>query len=113
MKLVDIKAPYQRLTSRSSPHLITTALKQLNDVQRAIVVRIGFGALLGMNILELPARLGYWLVNNFDARSCSLVLPGGAKLHITSNDVHNVLGLPCEGLKIENNKSNRDTNLLK
>ncbi|VFQ83778.1 unnamed protein product [Cuscuta campestris] len=113
VKLADIKAPYPRLKSRSSPHLITKTMKQLNDLQREEVERIGFGSILGMNILELPGRLGYWLVKNFDARRSSLVLPDGTKLHMTASDVHSVLGLPYGGVKIENNKSNRDVGLLK
>ncbi|RAL45826.1 hypothetical protein DM860_009690 [Cuscuta australis] len=56
---------------------------------------------------------GYWLVKNFDARRSSLVLPDGMKLHMTAFDVHSVLGLPYGGVKIENNKRNRDTDLLK
>ncbi|VFQ61527.1 unnamed protein product [Cuscuta campestris] len=112
VKLADMKAPYPRLKSRSSPHLITKMMKQLNDLQREEVERIGFGSILGMNILELPGRLGYWLVKNFDARRSSLVLPDGTKMHMTTCDVHSVLGLPYGGVKIENNKSNRDTDLL-
>ncbi|VFQ74278.1 unnamed protein product [Cuscuta campestris] len=58
-------------------------------------------------------RRGYWLVKNFDAQRSSLVLPDGMKLHMTAFDVHSVLGLPYGGVKIENNKRNRDTDLLK
>ncbi|VFQ84475.1 unnamed protein product [Cuscuta campestris] len=111
-KLVDIKAPYGSLKTRSTPHVLMKAIEGMNDDQRAAVERIGFGSVLKLDIWELPSRLGLWVVSNYDARSSCLKLPDNTKMHITAEDVNTVLGWPIGGERIQNNKRNKDKLLV-
>ncbi|VFQ96158.1 unnamed protein product [Cuscuta campestris] len=111
-KLVDIKAPYGSLKTRSTPHVLMKAIQRMNVVQRAEVERIGFGSVLRLDIWELPSRLGLWVVSNYDARSSCLKLPDSTKMHITAEDVNTVLGWPVGGERVQNNKRNKDKSLL-
>ncbi|VFQ85559.1 unnamed protein product [Cuscuta campestris] len=84
----------------------------MNEVQRSEVEKIGFGSILKMEISELPARLGRWVVENYNARSNTLQFPKDREMHITKEDVYIVLGWPNGGQRIECNKSNKDRILL-
>ncbi|RAL49228.1 hypothetical protein DM860_014446 [Cuscuta australis] len=44
-RLVDIKVGYEKLKTRSSPHVLIKAIKGMNEVQRSEVEKIGFGFL--------------------------------------------------------------------
>nr|GME04420.1 uncharacterized protein LOC109155335 [Ipomoea batatas] len=61
---------------------------------------MGMGNLLDLNITNIPRRLGLWLVENFDARSCTLQLQNGQSIHITTADVAATLGLPMGQIEI-------------
>ncbi|RAL38221.1 hypothetical protein DM860_017426 [Cuscuta australis] len=111
-KLVDIKAPYGSLKTRSTPHVLMKAIQRMNFVQRAEVERIGFRSVLRLDIWELPSRLGLWVVSNYDARSSCLKLPDSTKMHITAKDVKTVLGWPVGGERVQNNKRNKGKSLL-
>ncbi|CAH9083660.1 unnamed protein product, partial [Cuscuta europaea] len=89
----EIKEESTSLYNRSSPNVIVNAISKFNDKQREEVINIGFGAMLQLHIQDLPLRLGYGIVDNFDPRSCTLKL-NGDKLHVTYKDVENALGFP-------------------
>nr|GLL33573.1 uncharacterized protein LOC109155335 [Ipomoea trifida] len=61
---------------------------------------MGMGNLLDLNITNLPRRLGLWLVENFDPRSCTLQLQNGQSIHITAADVAASLGFPMGQIEI-------------
>nr|GMD38006.1 uncharacterized protein LOC109155335 [Ipomoea batatas] len=61
---------------------------------------MGMGNLLDLNITNIPRRLGLWLVENFDPRSCTLQLQNGQSIHITAADVAATLGLPMGQIEI-------------
>ncbi|CAH9105280.1 unnamed protein product [Cuscuta epithymum] len=90
----DLKVQYHSLYTRSSPNVVMNAISKLSHKQREQVREVGFGALLDLGIRELPSKLGYWIVDNFDPISCSLKLGKGRKIHITEEDVELVLGFP-------------------
>nr|GMD63636.1 uncharacterized protein LOC109154771 [Ipomoea batatas] len=48
---------------------------------------MGFDHLREQQISRVPKKLAWWLLNNFDARSCSLRVQDGKELHITEEDV--------------------------
>ncbi|KAL3617425.1 hypothetical protein CASFOL_037746 [Castilleja foliolosa] len=83
------------LRSRNSGAALFQALRRFNDTQRNAVREIGFDVLFRLDALkELPTKLCYWLLNNFDPRTCDIVLNNGDRLHVDAQDVKLVLGLP-------------------
>nr|GMC84583.1 uncharacterized protein LOC109155335 [Ipomoea batatas] len=61
---------------------------------------MGMGNLLDLNITNIPPRLGLWLVENFDPRSCTLQIQNGQSIHITAADVAATLWLPMGQIEI-------------
>ncbi|KAL3622606.1 hypothetical protein CASFOL_034017 [Castilleja foliolosa] len=83
------------LKSRNSGAALFNALRRFNDAQRNAVRDIGFDVLFRLDApKELPTKLCYWLLNNFDPRTCDIVLNDGNRLHVDAEDVNIVLGLP-------------------
>ncbi|VFQ84980.1 unnamed protein product [Cuscuta campestris] len=71
-----------------------------NAAIRREVVRIGFGSMLKIKLTELPAKLGFWVVEKFNPRSSSIELADGTKVRVTVDDIRHVLGLPCGRAKV-------------
>lgn len=73
---------------------LTDVVRALTDVQKGCVREMGFGSLLEFDLWDTPTRLGYWLVDSFDARSRSLLLSTGERVRISDEDVAVTLGFP-------------------
>ncbi|XP_031114080.1 uncharacterized protein LOC116017606 [Ipomoea triloba] len=74
---------------------------------------MGFDHLREQQISRVPGKLAWWLLNNFDARSCSLRVQDGKELHITEEDVALTLGFPRGNIRIEKRtKGDEDTTLI-
>nr|GMD66342.1 uncharacterized protein LOC109154771 [Ipomoea batatas] len=74
---------------------------------------MGFDHLREQQISRVPGKLAWWLLNNFDARSCSLRVQDGKELHITEEDVALTLGFPRGNIRIEKRtKGDEDTTLV-
>ncbi|CAH9076699.1 unnamed protein product, partial [Cuscuta europaea] len=108
----EIKSGYRSIRTRSSPHVLVKALSGMTDAQKEDIKKIGFGAVFNLDIAEIPGKLGYWVVENFDPKKCSLVLLDGSIVRITEEDVARVLGFPLGGKKIVQKKKNEDCALL-
>nr|GMC68088.1 uncharacterized protein LOC109154771 [Ipomoea batatas] len=86
---------------------------------------MGLDHLREHQISRIPGKLAWWLLTNFDARSCSLRVQDGKELHITEEDVALTLGDGGEWFKrhlailiatmfVESNSSGYvNTNLIK
>nr|GMC84892.1 uncharacterized protein LOC109191529 [Ipomoea batatas] len=74
---------------------------------------MGMGKLLDLNITNLPRRLGLWLVQNFDPRSCTLQLQNGQSVHITATYVAATLGLPIGHIEITRRTTRAVPEILK
>ncbi|VFQ77915.1 unnamed protein product [Cuscuta campestris] len=98
--ITKLKEKYLRIQSRASPNVLQKVVEALNEDQRREVVRIGFGSMLKIKITELPAKLGFWVVEKFNPRSSSIVLADGTKVRVTVDDIRHVLGLPCGRAKV-------------
>lgn len=68
--------------------------------QRASVYSIGFGALFDFKIVEIPGRIGWWCLTNFEPKTCCIIMRHGSKLRITEHDVWLTLGLPNGSLEV-------------
>lgn len=102
--ITKMKEKYLRIQSRASPNVLQKVVEALNEVQRQEVVRIGFGSMLRMKLTELPAKLGFWVVEKFNPRSSSIELSDRTKVRVTVDDIRHVLGLPCGRVKVVNKK---------
>nr|GMD42261.1 uncharacterized protein LOC109154771 [Ipomoea batatas]GMD46929.1 uncharacterized protein LOC109154771 [Ipomoea batatas] len=92
---------------------MTKHLHNLTDAQSQSLREMGFDHLREQQISRVPGKLAWWLLNNFDARSCSLRVHDGKELHITEEDVALTLGFPRGNIRIEKStKGDEDTTLL-
>lgn len=65
------------------------------------VQSLGFGALLHLNITEIPGKLAYWCASQFDQLTCSILMPDGTQLHISEEDIWVTVGVPKGTIAIE------------
>nr|GLL37358.1 uncharacterized protein LOC109155335 [Ipomoea trifida] len=106
-------ATYPSLSTRATPYQLTKHLQNLTDAQSQSLREMGFDHLREQQISRVPGKLAWWLLNNFDARSCSLRVHDGKELHITEEDVALTLGFPRGNIRIEKRtKGDEDTTLL-
>lgn len=94
--------------SRNSVRILNEMIYALSDKQQQWVTDAGFGSLLNFELVEMPQRLAYRILEVFDERSCKLVLKSG-DVEITEQAVHDVLGLPCRGSEIKFKEDERTT----
>ncbi|KAL8093889.1 hypothetical protein AgCh_035682 [Apium graveolens] len=85
---------------RNSPTLLTDMIYALSDEQQQWVRDVDFESLLNFELVEIPQRLAYKVLEAFDDRSCTLILKRG-DIEITEQAVHDVIGMPCRGAEIE------------
>ncbi|KAK1359789.1 hypothetical protein POM88_044263 [Heracleum sosnowskyi] len=86
--------------SRNSPRILSDMICALSEEQQQWVRDVGFGNLLVFELVEMPQRLAYKIIEAFDERTCSLTMKKG-DIEITEQAVHDVLGLPCCGAEIK------------
>nr|GEY24186.1 ulp1 protease family, C-terminal catalytic domain-containing protein [Tanacetum cinerariifolium] len=61
-------------------------------VNKAICKEMEFGGILEHRLSEIPTRLGYWVLDEFNEDSCSLIFGGNTK-PVTREAMHEVLGI--------------------
>nr|GEX15850.1 putative reverse transcriptase domain-containing protein [Tanacetum cinerariifolium] len=59
---------------------------------KAICKEMEFGGILEYQLSEIPTRLGYWVLDEFNEDSCSLIFGGNTK-PVTREAMHEVLGI--------------------
>ncbi|PWA95077.1 hypothetical protein CTI12_AA010880 [Artemisia annua] len=95
-KVPDVDRVHQRISLWSLHRL----LPNLSPKQREDVTEMGFGAVLRFSIKDIPTRLGYWLLDNFDEDRCVLNVDG-KEISITRETVRDVLGIPMGDVPVE------------
>lgn len=70
------------------------ALSLLNDEQKAIVRKLGFGSLLDFSCSGNLNDIIFWLLNYFDATNTTVTFENGFSFTITPQIVHKILGIP-------------------
>lgn len=106
------KASYPKLSTRTSPYSLVKAFQEMNKSQKNAVINLGFGHIMKLLITDIPSRLAYWVVDNFDARSCQLILGTGDRITVDYLDVHRVFGFPMGGVTIDIPEKNPKCDLL-
>ncbi|KAK9049765.1 hypothetical protein SSX86_031267 [Deinandra increscens subsp. villosa] len=83
----------RRIIPRNTPRHIWSVIKGLTDEQKDVVRGMGFGAFLELKITQIPTALSYWLLNNYDVNTQSLVTQNGV-VKIDEKLINSVLGVP-------------------
>lgn len=88
------------IQARISLRSIVKIISKLSLEQSETIREIGLGGLLGLRCMKQDHILTRWLIKNFDPES-SLMDVHGQQLLLTPVEVHNVLGIQCEGKDIK------------
>ncbi|KAF7143248.1 hypothetical protein RHSIM_Rhsim05G0139900 [Rhododendron simsii] len=88
------------IQARISLRSIVKIISKLSLEQSEAIREIGLGGLLGLRCMKQDHILTRWLIKNFDPES-SLMDVHGQQLLFTPVEVHNVLGIQCEGKDIK------------
>ncbi|PWA66902.1 Peptidase C48, SUMO/Sentrin/Ubl1 [Artemisia annua] len=100
-KGIGSKVPVvDRIHQRISLWSLHRLLPKLSTKQREDVKEMGFGDVLGFSIKDVPTRLSYWLLDNFDEDKCVLNVDGKA-ISITRETVRDVLGIPMGSVPVK------------
>ncbi|PWA54300.1 hypothetical protein CTI12_AA426940 [Artemisia annua] len=95
-KVPDVDRIHQRISLWSLHRL----LPNLSPKQREDVNEMRFGAVLGFSLKDVPTRLSYWLLGNFDEDRCVLNVDG-KEISITRETIRDVLGIPMGNVPVE------------
>ncbi|KAK9064987.1 hypothetical protein SSX86_016370 [Deinandra increscens subsp. villosa] len=99
----------QKISPRNTPRNLCGVIQVLTDEQKEVVKAMGFGAFLDMKLTQIPTALAYWLVNNYDVGTGSLVTVKGV-VKIDAKLINSVLGVPLgtETITIIEKTTDRD-----
>lgn len=89
--------------TRSPPIHLLNAIKSMNDAQKKAVIDMGFEGILELSFDKIPSEMGFWVVDSFDEKTCKLIMQNES-IEITKKDVHNMLGIPIGGFRIDTKK---------
>ncbi|PWA62535.1 hypothetical protein CTI12_AA363040 [Artemisia annua] len=82
------------LQARTAPTALHTAIHGVKNVDiQKFLVEIGFNSFIKFDISKIPARLGRYVVENFDAETCRLKLEHERFIEATVTKVHELLGI--------------------
>lgn len=97
--LLAVVEKYPSIRTRTSPKTLFTAIQSLNDSQKKSVIEMGFGSLLSMKLDGIPAKLGFFVVDNFNPESMEIILKKGV-IKIIKEDVHDAIGVPMGAVNL-------------
>ncbi|PWA82400.1 ulp1 protease family, C-terminal catalytic domain-containing protein [Artemisia annua] len=69
-------------------------------LEKPFLAEIGFSAFYKFDIDYIPSRLGRYVVENFDEKSCRLMLENEKSIEATVSKVHDLLGIPIGGVSL-------------
>lgn len=78
----------------ASPMKLTRLYPKITPDQKKMIREADYGGLLDIKCSKLQPELCKFLMEHFDASSCSLVFPGRGTIPITEISVRKVLGVP-------------------
>ena len=99
-KGVKVVRDIPSIKNRCSPVAMMSIILGLSSEQKQCVRDMGFGALLNLKMLELPLKLGYYVIDRLNLESLCVELCNGRYLNVNSQSVHEMLGLPIGGIPL-------------
>ncbi|KAL9992574.1 hypothetical protein Hdeb2414_s1156g00986541 [Helianthus debilis subsp. tardiflorus] len=92
------KDEFPGIRTRSAPLQFYKCVRALTEQQRAAVREMGFGRMLTFSVDGLPAKLGYFVVDNFNPDKMLICTPAG-DIKVNRKVIHKLLGIPTGGQK--------------
>ncbi|GJU12035.1 ulp1 protease family, C-terminal catalytic domain-containing protein [Tanacetum coccineum] len=99
-KTSDENNKNMKIRTRTTPTTLFNAMAILNVESQKCLHEMGFGSMIGMAIHELAGKLGFYVIDNLDTETYVLSL-SESSIHVTSESVHDILGIPIGGCSIE------------
>ncbi|CAI9281813.1 unnamed protein product [Lactuca saligna] len=87
------------MKNRCSPEALLSIIFGMSKEQKESVRFMGFGCLLKMKIIDIPLKLGFYVLQNFDSERMVIDIEG-KELKVTIEYVHDMLGIPIGGTKL-------------
>nr|GFA54194.1 hypothetical protein [Tanacetum cinerariifolium] len=89
-----------KIHTRTTPTALFNAMAILNVDRKKCFYEMGFGSMIRMATHELPRMLGFYVIDNLDTETNLLSLTDNYIL-VTSQSVHDILGIPMGGCSLE------------
>ncbi|CAI9285489.1 unnamed protein product [Lactuca saligna] len=90
---------FYSMKKRCSPEELLSIILGMSKEQKESVRSMGFGALLKMKITDIPLKLGFYVLQNFDSERMVIDIER-KELKVTAESVHDMLGIPICGTKL-------------
>ncbi|XP_028069131.1 uncharacterized protein LOC114271712 isoform X2 [Camellia sinensis] len=98
--VVQQKPPKVKIQTRIELTSICKIIRRLDKAQQQAVSDMGFHGILCLRCMHIDHDLCHWLVQNFDPSTHSLNVHG-LRMLLTVEDVHELMGLPSNGLPVK------------
>ncbi|CAL5378771.1 unnamed protein product [Camellia sinensis] len=109
--VVQQKSPKVKIQTQIELTSICKIIRRLDKTQQQAVTDMGFHGILSLRCTHIDHDLCHWLVQNFDPSTHSLNVHG-LRMLLTIEDVHELMGLPSNGLPVKLTESvDKITNL--
>ncbi|KAH6798602.1 hypothetical protein C2S51_035086 [Perilla frutescens var. frutescens] len=92
---------YPNLKYQTSPLALHNSISQLTNAQKQAVRDMVFGSILNLDIKNVPPKLSYWVISNFDPKHSEIILGSDRRVHVCEDDVRLMFGFPRGQYKIE------------
>ncbi|KAM0032380.1 hypothetical protein Hdeb2414_s0016g00474381 [Helianthus debilis subsp. tardiflorus] len=92
------KDEFPGIRTRSAPLQFYKCVRALTEQQRDAVREMGFGRMLTFSVDGLPAKLGYFVVDNFNPDKMLICTPAG-DIKVNRKVIHKLLGISTGGQK--------------
>ncbi|KAK9050849.1 hypothetical protein SSX86_030181 [Deinandra increscens subsp. villosa] len=106
-KLKKLKDSLPGLRPRAVPNQLIEAIGALSKKQREAVKNIGFGKILTLKVDKIPAKLGHFVVDNFDQEIMAIDMGDDKKIEVDDDVVHQLLGVPNAGVELQIEKTTK------
>ncbi|CAL5443863.1 unnamed protein product [Camellia sinensis] len=98
--VVQQKPPKVKIQTQIELTSICKIIRRLDKAQQQAVTDMGFHGILSLRCMHIDHDLCHWLVQNFDPSTHSLNVHG-LRMLLTIEDVHELMGLPSNGLPVK------------
>ncbi|PWA34558.1 hypothetical protein CTI12_AA617900 [Artemisia annua] len=89
------------LQARTAPTALHTAIHGIKKFNvEKFLAEIGFSSFYKFDIDYIPSKLGRYVVENFDEKTCRLKLENEKSIEATVSKVHDLLGIPIGGVSL-------------
>ncbi|PWA84512.1 hypothetical protein CTI12_AA117920 [Artemisia annua] len=91
---------FQMVKIKNFPGPLYDIINEITIDQKQAVSSLGFTSLMDFGLNVMPSRLGFWLLERFDAKSGILTV-FGETIKIDAERVHHTFGFPMGNLEVD------------